>query len=426
MFYAGDFEYFFQRFGPRRFDQFWESNVRIVLVVFMIAISGCGPGDQKDSDDSPTGTISGDTLAIGSEQLGSEDAAPLADSLAALAARVDSIAGTASELTPESVDRLADAINHLGLAIANYTHELTRSSGTVSEAVQPAGRRARGYGFRIFLALFVLTITYFMVRGTSFILELISERNAEHRLLVKRLVPIVRVVFWSTAIYFIMRGIFDVNSQNIFAAAAAVGVAVGFAAQGIIKNIFGGFVIISDRPFQVGDKISVGGTYGEVTSIGLRSTRIVTADDNTVTVPNAQVIDSQIANANSGELTCQVVTDLYLPGHVDEAKAKKIAYEAATSSSYVFLGKPVVVLVLDEFRETFITHLQVKAYVFDTRFEFLLQSEITERARKGFREAGMVQTLHGARAYVDLTSIGRADDRLETKDGSGIDGGDND
>ena len=100
--------------------------------------------------------------------------------------------------------------------------------------------------------------------------------------------------------------VFEVDAATLLAAGAALGVAIGFAAQDILKNIFGGLVIIADRPFQVGDKIQVAGTYGEVTAIGTRSTRIVTPDDNLVSVPNSQIVDGQVANANAGALDCQV------------------------------------------------------------------------------------------------------------------------
>ncbi len=218
--------------------------------------------------------------------------------------------------------------------------------------------------------------------------------------------PIVRIVLWIFAAYLIVSVIFRVDAQGIFAAAAAVGVAVGFAAQDLLKNLFGGLILVFDQPFQAGDKISVGGTYGEVVSIGLRSTRIVTPDDNLVSVPNAQVVDQQVANANAGELNCQVVTDLYLPGWVDEAAAKQIAFQAAASSKYVYLNKPIVTLVSDVFKETFLTRIRVKAYVLDPRLEFLLQSDVTERARAGFREAGLLKPEHMRRGLFDRSSVG--------------------
>jgi small-conductance mechanosensitive channel len=167
---------------------------------------------------------------------------------------------------------------------------------------------------------------------------------------------------------------------------------------------------VFDQPFQVGDKITVGGTYGEVVSIGLRSTRIVTPDDNRVSVPNAEVVDNQVANANAGELNCQVVTDLFLPGWADEALAKRIAFDAAASSKYVYLNKPIVALVSDVFKETFLTRVRVKAYVMDPRLEFLFQSDVTERARAGFREAGLLRPEHFLRRLVDQSAAGDASD----------------
>ena len=276
-----------------------------------------------------------------------------------------------------------------------------------AEAASPAtlrevGDTARNFGLRALGAVLVLVLTFFLVKGVAFVLETLSERNAERRLLYKRLIPIVRVVLWAVALYVVLRGIFNVDAQGLLAAAAAIGVAIGFAAQDLLKNIFGGLVILFDQSFQAGDKIEVGGTYGEVTSIGLRSTRIVTPDDNLVTVPNAQVADSQVSNANAGELNCQVGTDLYLPGWADEGRAKEIAHQAAVTSSYVFLEKPIVVLVKDEYDEGHRLHLRVKAYVMDTRYEALLASDITERARRVFREEGLLPAT--TRSYVDLPS----------------------
>ncbi len=269
----------------------------------------------------------------------------------------------------------------------------------------------QNWGLRIVVAAIFLILTALFIRALIWVLEKLAERNAKRRLFFKRLVPIARISLWFLAVLFVSMVIFRIEAQGLIAAGAAVGVAVGFAAQDILKNVFGGLIVLFDQPFQVGDKISVQGTYGEVVSIGLRSTRIVTPDDNLVSVPNAQVVDGQVANANSGELNCQVVTDLYLPGAVDEAKAKRIAFEAAASSKYVFLNKPIVVLVKDEFKETFLTHLKVKAYVLDPRLEFQFMSDVTERARAGFRKAGLLGPMHGVRAYIDLAGLKGGDGR---------------
>jgi len=262
------------------------------------------------------------------------------------------------------------------------------SSSTVLETEVLEG--VRFLGLRIVLALLMLALAWFAIRAVTYVIERLAERMAARRLLLKRLVPIVRIVAWAVTFYVTFRFVLGLNANALLAAGAALGVAVGFAAQDVLKNIFGGLLVILDQPFQVGDKVRVKETYGEVVSIGLRSTKIVTPDDNLVTVPNAQFVDTQVANANAGELNCQVVTDLYLPGWVDEARAKAIATEAAVSSEYIFLKKPLVVLVSDLFEETFLLRVRVKAYVLDPRLEFEFQSDVTERARAGFREAGFL------------------------------------
>lgn len=262
--------------------------------------------------------------------------------------------------------------------------------------LKEAGNVAQSLGLRVFWAVVVLVLTYFVVRGVGYVLESLAERSARRRPFFKRLLSLLHILLWTLAIYLVLRGIFEMTAEGLVAAAAVVSIVIGFAAQDLIKSLLGGLVIVFDPPFQVGDRISVGGTYGKVTAIGLCSTRITTSDDDLVSVPNAQVVDGQVANANAGALGCQVVTDFYLPGWADESRAKQIAHEAATSSPYVSLQKPIVVLVKDEFRETFLTHLTVKAYVLDAHYESRLMSDITERARRAFREQGLLPPRHDA------------------------------
>ena len=256
--------------------------------------------------------------------------------------------------------------------------------------LEEATEDVQNIGLGIALSLLVILVFHFLIRAVIWVLDTLAERSTARRLSFKWLIPITRMVLWAIAVYLIVNNIFRVDAQGLIAAGAALGVGIAVAAQDVLKNVLGGLTVVFDQPFQVGDKISVGGTYGEVVSIGLRSTRIVTADDDLVSIPNSQVVEEQVANANAGQLNCQVVTNLHLPGRVDERRAKEIAFEAAVTSKYVFLKKPIVVLVQDDFRTTFLTRVKIRAYVLDPRFEFVFQSDVTERAREGFRAAGLM------------------------------------
>ena len=303
--------------------------------------------------------------------------------------------------TAALLDSLLREVNRLRANVRPDTVGTAAADTSLVQRLEEQAENVRNVTVLVLNAIALLIVTVFLVRGLVWLLEALAERSATRRLFFKKLIPIVRIVTYSVVAYFIIAIIFDVDRESLLAASAALGVAIGFAAQDVLKNIFGGLIIIFDQPFQAGDKISVGGTYGEVVSIGLRSTRIVTPDDNLVSVPNAQVVDGQVSNANAGALDCQVVTNLYLPGWVDVMEAKSIAYQAAATSKYVFLDKPIVVLVKDDFKETFLTQLVVKAYVLDTRFESVFSSDVTETAKAEFLKRRMFGSLKNKNLFFD-------------------------
>ncbi len=243
---------------------------------------------------------------------------------------------------------------------------------------------------KIFTSIILLLLVGLLIKFFSNILNTISERRDNWRLIIKRIIPIFRIGSWTFAIYFVIQVVIAPPVETLFAVVTSAGVAVGFASQDILKNIFSGIMILFDRPFQVGDKIDVGGFYGEVTSIGLRSIRIVTPDDNVVSVPNSEVTNKMVSNANFGENNCQVVSDIYLPIDADLEKAFEIGYKAAAVSRYIYLKKPIGVVFANEmFEDKSLIHMKIKAYVYDVRAEFKLKSDVTKTAVRELIKAGI-------------------------------------
>src|SRR5690554_4962064 len=201
----------------------------------------------------------------------------------------------------------------------------------------------------------------------------------ELRITIKSVVPIVRIVLWTIFLAAIIKGVFNPPLETLVPLGASVAIAVGLAAQDLLKNVFGGIMLLFDRPFQVGDKIEIGSHYGEVLEIGLRATRLVTPDDSVVSVPNMELMNAAVSNANMGELNCQVVAEIILPLDVDTQKVRKIATEAAQVSKFIYLNKPIVVLFFNEmFERRSYLKMRLKAYVMDIRYEFQFKSDMTE------------------------------------------------
>ena len=232
---------------------------------------------------------------------------------------------------------------------------------------------------KIIWSIIVFIIALAIIKYLTVFLEAISERWNNLRLLIKRVIPVIRILGWTFVLYIIIVGIFAPPIQTLIAVTASAGIAVGFASQDILKNIFGGIMILFDRSFQVGDKIQIKDHYGEVIQIGLRTVRIVTADDSQVSIPNSEIVSQSVSNSNSGQFYCQVVSEFYLPPDIDVRQVKQIAYRAAAVSRYVYLNKPIAIIVKNEIHQgRSLLKVRLKAYVLDLRYEFPFMSEMTE------------------------------------------------
>lgn len=237
----------------------------------------------------------------------------------------------------------------------------------------------------------VFFICWLMVKLVKFLLNFFAERSTLLRIRIKSLIPGINLILWATAVYIVIVGIINPPNEALLAAGASVGIALGFAAQDILKNIFAGFVILLDTPFKMGDKIQVGDYYGEVKTIGLRSTKIISPDDSLITIPNADLMNNSVSNANSGEPNCQVVAEFWLPESIQFSRVREIATEAAQVSPYIYLNKPIAVLFFHELKhDKPMVKMRLKAYVLDIRSEFQFKSDMTERVIKRLKQEKII------------------------------------
>ncbi|MCB0261622.1 MAG: mechanosensitive ion channel [Calditrichaeota bacterium] len=287
----------------------------------------------------------------------------------------DSLAAAADSVQKSAIDSAAND----SATVASDT-----SSGDPTGIVdaikktQPDPQFSLSFG-KIFWSIIILLIALYIIRWFTRLLEAIAERWPNLRLTIKRLIPSIRIISWIIVIYEIIVVVLAPPIETIIAFSASAGIAIGFASQDILKNIFGGLMILFDRPFQVGDKVEAAGHYGEVMQIGLRTVRIVTPDDNLVSVPNGEIMNQAVSNANAGESNCQVVAEFFLPPQIDLERTREIAYLAAATSRYVFLNKPIVVIFKNEIHEgRSLLKMRLKAYVLDIRYEFPFMSDMTE------------------------------------------------
>ena len=140
-----------------------------------------------------------------------------------------------------------------------------------------------------------------------------------------------------------------INVTGIVAALGIIGLAVAFASQDTMENIIAGIFIIIDRPFREGDRIllpkKIGGLYsswGDVTEIGLRSTRVRSTDGVMLTIPNKLLTKEAVANfSHRRDMELRVRIRLGLtPTWGNVTKAEEIVKDIAKNHPDICQEKP--------------------------------------------------------------------------------------
>ncbi len=134
-----------------------------------------------------------------------------------------------------------------------------------------------------------------LARLASRLVRKLAERARSDEALRELLVPLTRFAVLAVGVLMALDQMgFEVGS--LLAGLGIAGLAVGLAAQETIANIFAGFAILWDQPYRIGDIVTMTGNQGQVSGIGLRSTRIRTFDQREVILPNKEVIQQPIVN----------------------------------------------------------------------------------------------------------------------------------
>jgi small-conductance mechanosensitive channel len=240
----------------------------------------------------------------------------------------------------------------------------------------------------ILYIIFIIVIAYVLSWLLSFILMHVSERIGWYRTSVTMIIPLLKLLVYLVALYYIIIAVIEPSLTQMIAFSGLFGAAIGFGLKDLFADVVGGIVIIFEKPYQIGDKVTIGDRYGEVKDIGIRATRIQTPADEQVSVPNFTIFAQPVTSGNAGDLAMMVVIDLYIHPDSDAEKAMKILKEALVTSKYVIISKryPYTVL-LEDF--PFYKRVRAKGYVNDLRLEFEFKSEVTRRAWAEFRKAGI-------------------------------------
>ena len=173
--------------------------------------------------------------------------------------------------------------------------------------------------------------------------ELAQEGRAEE--LDPVLVLLTRLGYFSVVMIglTILLSHFGINVTALVATLGILGLALSLAAQDTLSDAISGFIILADQPFRIGDRIEIQGegTWGDVTEIGLRTTRIRTRDNRMVIVPNSLIGKNQVINYTFPDPRYRIQTHVGVAYGTDIETARRVLIDAVRGVEGVLPDKPV-------------------------------------------------------------------------------------
>ena len=171
--------------------------------------------------------------------------------------------------------------------------------------------------------LIVLDITWFFGRLFSSLLQVYWGKQSNGQAI--KMMPIIKrtilVIVWLIGIVMALSNV-GVNISALLGTLGIGGIAFALAAQDTVKNVFGAFTILTDKPFSIGDTIRVDSYEGTVVDVGVRSTKIMNYDKRIITFPNYKITDTSIVNISSEPMR-RVVLNLGLTYDTTSEKMKE-------------------------------------------------------------------------------------------------------
>ena len=200
-------------------------------------------------------------------------------------------------------------------------------------------------------------------------------------------VRVIKILIFLVALIIALKH-FNQNVESLIVSLGVGSLAIALAAQETLSNMIAGFVIMTDRPFSVGDRIQLSsGETGDVYEIGLRSTKILTFDNTLVIVPNAEIVKDRVTNLTYPDPATRVKVLVGVAYGSDLQKVKAILEKICRDNPRALKIPPPAAYFLN-FGE-FSLDFQVTCQVPTWNDEWRVAEEIRLEIDRRFREEGI-------------------------------------
>ncbi len=239
------------------------------------------------------------------------------------------------------------------------------------------------------IMIFFVTFTFLMILS-GYVTRLLRSRILPRLHLEESIVYNVSRVFYyaflvaSAAFSFQFIG---VDFSGLVVVFGFLSVGIGFGLQNITSNFISGLILLFERPIKIGDRVTVGGTEGDVVEIKMRSTVIRSLSNISIIVPNSEFVSAQVVNWSHGDKKVRVDILVGVSYQSDLDTVLKALSDVANENKEV-LKSPAPVVRLREFGDSS-WNMFLGAWIRDPEDYYRVRSELNCAIVRKFRETGV-------------------------------------
>ncbi len=182
---------------------------------------------------------------------------------------------------------------------------------------------------------------------------------------------------------------------------AALGVGVGFGLQEIVANFISGLIVLFERPFRIGDTVTIGDTTGTVSRVRMRATTVVDWDRRELIVPNKEFITGRLVNWSLSDNVIRIVVPVGIAYGSDTARAEELLVAAARENPLV-LADPAAFAVFKGFGDNSL-NFEVRVYINGINDWIPMLHRLNRTIDQRFREAGITISFPQRDVHLDTS-----------------------
>ncbi|HLM53290.1 MAG TPA: mechanosensitive ion channel domain-containing protein, partial [Pseudoxanthomonas sp.] len=253
--------------------------------------------------------------------------------------------------------------------------------------VQEAGWTALAvtWGTRIAIALLVFLVGIRVSRWISNVAQRGLTRASVEPTAVLFLRKVIYVILLVVLVLAVLQGIFGVAPTSLIAVLGAAGLAIGLALKDSLSNVAAGVMLVTLKPFRVGNIVTIAGQTGTVESVSIFQTVLRGADNQTIVLPNSLITTDPIVNLTPEVMRrVELVIGISYSDSIDDARAAAMGVMLADERILADPAPDVLVYALAENS----VNLGIRCHVANADW-FAVKTSLNENIKMAFDRAGI-------------------------------------